>query len=98
MANESGRRKIEVREATRADIPDLMALNRAAYPDLAVDNIVWTRAQLMSHLRIFPQGQIVAILGGEIVGAVASLIVDLGPDPLRLHTLDRKSTRLNSSH
>ena len=41
---------------------------------------------MVSHQRIFPQGQLVAELDGQIVGAVASLIVDLGPDPLRLHT------------
>lgn len=88
MGNRKGRRKIEIREAILADLPDLMALNRAAYSDLAEDNVVWNRAQLRSHLRIFPQGQIVALIGGEIVGAVASLIVDLGSDPLRLHTFE----------
>ncbi len=88
MTKQKRQVKIEIREATRADIPDLMKLNRQAYPDLAEDNIVWNREQLLSHLRIFPQGQIVALIRGQIVGAVASLIVDLGPDPLRLHTFE----------
>jgi len=77
---------IEVRQATRADIPELIALNKAAYPTLAKENIVWGEGHLISHLRIFPQGQLVALHKGKIVGAVATLIVDLGRDPLRHHT------------
>ncbi len=75
-----------VREATRKDIPALMELNRAAYPVLAGDNIVWGETHLLSHLRIFPQGQLVAEEKGKILGAVSSLIVNLGSDPLRHHT------------
>ncbi len=78
--------QIRVRMATKADIPSLIALNRAAYPVLAGDNIVWAEAHLESHLRIFPEGQLVAVVGSKIVGAVASLIVDLGRDSLRNHT------------
>lgn len=77
---------VKIREATRADIPALLALNRAAYPVLANDNVVWGETHLRSHLRIFPQGQIVAEVDGKILGAVSSLLVDLGPDPLRHHT------------
>jgi predicted amidohydrolase/GNAT superfamily N-acetyltransferase len=77
---------IQIRQATSADVPALVALNRAAYPTLAEDNIVWAPSHLESHQRIFPQGQLVAELDGRIMGAVATLIVDLGPNPLRDHT------------
>jgi predicted amidohydrolase/ribosomal protein S18 acetylase RimI-like enzyme len=77
---------VQVREATRKDIPALMALNRAAYPVLADENIVWGETHLLSHLRVFPQGQIVAETKGKIVGAVSSLIVNMGSEPLRQHT------------
>jgi predicted amidohydrolase/GNAT superfamily N-acetyltransferase len=77
---------IKVRQAVRADIPSLFALNREAYPDLAEENCVWGRSHLESHQRVFPQGQLVAEIAGKIVGAAASLIVDLGPNPLRQHT------------
>jgi predicted amidohydrolase/GNAT superfamily N-acetyltransferase len=80
------KRAVSIREATRADIPGLMALNRAAYPVLAEDNVVWGDTHLLSHQRVFPQGQLVAEVGGRLVGAVASLVVDLGPEPLRPHT------------
>jgi len=77
---------LTIREATRADIPALMKLNRAAYPVLADENVVWGESHLLSHQRIFPQGQLVAEAGRKIVGAVSTLIVDLGDDPLRSHT------------
>lgn len=77
---------IQVRQATRADIPHLMALNREAYPTLAQENVVWGEAHLRSHQRVFPEGQLVAEHEGRIVGAASSLIVHLGPDPLREHT------------
>lgn len=76
-----------VREATPRDIPELMQLNRAAYPMLAEDNVVWGESHLQSHQRVFPQGQLVAQTpDGRIVGAAASLIVNMGSDPLRFHT------------
>ena len=75
-----------MREATRADVPALLELNRAAYPLLAEENVVWGESHLLSHLRVFPQGQLVAEIRGRIVGAAASLIVSMGSDPLRLHT------------
>ncbi len=77
---------VRVREATPRDIPALVQLNRAAYPTMAEDNVVWGESHLTSHLRIFPQGQLVAEMNGRLVGAVASLIVNMGPDPLRYHT------------
>jgi predicted amidohydrolase/GNAT superfamily N-acetyltransferase len=78
--------KVLVREATRADVPRLVELNSIAYPAIATEDVVWGERHLVSHQRVFPQGQLVAELDGQVVGAVASLIVDLGPDPLRHHT------------
>jgi predicted amidohydrolase/GNAT superfamily N-acetyltransferase len=75
-----------VREATRADVSTLVKLNELVYPAVATEDVVWGERHLVSHQRIFPQGQLVAELDGEVVGAVATLIVDLGPDPLRHHT------------
>ena len=86
MAKKKLQSAIEIREATRTDIPALLALSRAAYPAMAVDNVVWEERHLLSHLRIFPQGQMVAVVDGELIGAAASLVVELGPDPLRPHT------------
>lgn len=77
---------IKVREATRGDVPALIELNKAAYPVMAGENIVWGETHLLSHQRVFPQGQLVAEASGKIVGAASTLIVDLGREPLRFHT------------
>ncbi len=83
---EGKKSKVRVREATSKDIPALVALNRAAYPLLAEDNVVWGESHLTSHQRLFPHGQLVAEVRGRIVGAAASLVVHLGSEPLRYHT------------
>ena len=75
-----------VREATRDDIETLVELNRLAYPESSEENIIWGRSHLLSHLRIFPQGQLVAEIDGRVIGGASSLIVDMGPEPLRMHT------------
>jgi len=75
-----------VRQVTPADLSALVMLNHLAYPDLVEDNVVWTEAQVRNHLAVFPEGQLVVERAGEIIGAVSSLIVELGRDPLRRHT------------
>jgi predicted amidohydrolase/GNAT superfamily N-acetyltransferase len=67
-------------------VAQLVKLNEIAYPVMALEDVVWGERHLVSHQRIFPQGQLVAELDGQVVGGAASLIVDLGPDPLRHHT------------
>ena len=61
-------------------------MNKAAYPVLAGENVVWGESHLASHLRVFPQGQLVAEVKGKIVGAAASLMVHFGSDSFRPHT------------
>ena len=84
--NKASKGHIRVRVATQADIPYLVALNHAAYPVLANENVVWAESHLRSHQRVFPDGQLVALHGDRIVGAAASLVVDMGREPLRPHT------------
>ncbi len=74
MSKSKPKAAVKIRRATRTDIPKLVELNIAAYPNLAEDNIVWGEAHLASHLRIFPQGQFVAEAKGKIVGAAASFV------------------------
>ena len=80
------RATVKVRLATPDDIDELVELNHAAYPLMAEDNIVWAASHLRSHQRHFPEGQMVATHKGRIVGAVSTLIVNLGDNPLRQHT------------
>ncbi|MGQ0712136.1 MAG: GNAT family N-acetyltransferase [Gemmatimonadaceae bacterium] len=64
---------IVVRQTTPADFPGIIALTQATYPGAPT----WREEQLASHLRVFPEGQFVAVRRdtGEIVGMAASLIV-----------------------
>jgi len=78
--------RVKLRRATKSDIPKLVQLNREAYPVLAHENVVWGEAHLYSHQQIFPQGQLVAEVNGKILGAISTLIVHMGSDPLRHHT------------
>ena len=60
-----------------ADIPGVIALSARAFPGQPP----WTDSELRSHLRAFPEGQLVAIdpATGKVVGSASSLI-------LRWHT------------
>jgi len=77
---------LQIRAVAPADIPHLVALNCAAYPDLIQDEVVWTEPQLRSHLVVFPEGQLVAELDGRPVGAISTLILHRDIDPLAKHT------------
>lgn len=78
--------EILLRPAETADIPALIKLNKRAFPLMAEENVVWSERQIRNHLKLFPAGQIVAVVDGRIVGAVASLIIQSGRDPYRAHT------------
>jgi GNAT superfamily N-acetyltransferase len=77
---------ILLRRATLADVPRLAELNRAAYPDLVEDGVVFDPSQLLAHIERFPKGQIVAEKEGIIVGAIATLVLPRVIDALAQHT------------
>ena len=64
---------VVVRRTTIEDFPGVIALTRETYPGAPS----WTEEQLASHLRVFPEGQSVAVHRdtGRVVGMAASLIV-----------------------
>lgn len=64
-----------IRVAERSDVPRLVAMNHAAYPELLADGIVFDGAQLAAHQAVFPSGQLVLEDDGIVVGALATLIV-----------------------
>lgn len=61
------------------DIPKIIYLQKKSFPALAKFGNIWHTDELSSHLEIFPEGQVVAELQGEIVGSATSLIVFLDP-------------------
>jgi hypothetical protein len=77
---------VSIRRSMPGDVSALVALNRAAYPDLAEQEVVFTEAQLRAHTEIFPRGQLLAEIDGVVVGAIATLILPRAVDPLAPHT------------
>ena len=77
---------VQVRAAVQADVPSLVAMNHAAYPELVEENVVWSPEQIRLHLARFPEGQLVAEVGGAPRGAISTFIVPRGRDPLAPHT------------
>lgn len=64
--------RVQVRNTRPEDFPGIAELSRRVYPQAPP----WSPEQLASHLRVFPEGQFVAVEpGGGVVGMAASLIV-----------------------
>ena len=66
--------QVTVRNTAPRDFAGITDLCRRIYPDTPP----WDAAQLSSHLKVFPEGQFVAVYGSDekVVGMSASLIVD----------------------
>jgi len=61
-----------IRQTTMDDIEPLLAMQRLCFPGMDP----WKVDQLRSHLSVFPEGQMVAELDGEIIGSCSSLIIN----------------------
>jgi predicted amidohydrolase/GNAT superfamily N-acetyltransferase len=63
---------LEVRTAVPDDVPGILALIGRAYPGFGN----YSAGQISGQINNFPEGQFVAVLGGEIVGYCASSRID----------------------
>jgi ribosomal protein S18 acetylase RimI-like enzyme len=72
---------VVVRNTQSEDIPKIVDLQKESFPYLARYGNIWHQEELESHLRIFPQGQFVAVEpDGLIVGSASTLMVSLNPE------------------
>jgi ribosomal protein S18 acetylase RimI-like enzyme len=72
---------VVVRNTQSEDIPKIVDLQKESFPYLARYGNIWHPEELESHLRIFPQGQFVAVEpDGLIVGSASTLMVSLNPE------------------
>ncbi len=62
---------IIVRPTTISDVPALLALQKRVYPTIAP----WKSEQLVRQLTMFPQGQLVAVRGEQLLGCASSLVI-----------------------
>lgn len=74
------------RIATAADVPGLVAMNHAAYPELVEADVVWNAAQLHAHQVRFAEGQLVVERDGVLLGAISTFVVPPARDPMAQHT------------
>lgn len=64
-----------VRQMTSDDFAGVLALQPLCFPPPFPQDSVWEQSDLEAHLRIFPAGQHVAVLDGEIVGSSSCLVI-----------------------
>jgi len=72
--------EVIIRKTASDDIAKIVSLQKESFPYLARSGNIWHPAELQSHLRIFPEGQCVADLDGQVIGSASSLIVQLEPE------------------
>lgn len=78
--SEQAHRDIIIRKTLLEDIPKIINLQKESFPYLAKYGNIWHESELQNHLRIFPEGQCVADLNGQIIGSATTLIVMLEPE------------------
>jgi len=71
---------IRVRPWTREDLPQIVECQRAAYPDYPESGMYDLRMYELEFAS-FPEGQLLAEVGGKVIGYATSLIVQLDAAP-----------------
>ena len=66
--------KVEIRNLQKEDYDQLASSFTRVYADGS--DVFWTPEQIDTLIRIFPEGQIVVVVDGKIVGCALSIIVD----------------------
>ena len=66
--------KVEIRNLQREDYDQLASSFTRVYADGS--DVFWTPKQIDKLIRIFPEGQIVVVVDGKIVGCALSIIVN----------------------
>lgn len=65
-------KKIKIRQITVDDYDDIVKMQARCFPGM----VTWTREQIESQVRIFPEGQLCIEYDGRIVASSSCLIVD----------------------
>lgn len=72
MPRQTSRSALQVRNATLADIPGIVALSAKVYPAMGA----YPEGMIQGQLVNFPEGQFVVEYEGDVVGYAASFIID----------------------
>ena len=88
-----------VRNTQPEDISKIVDLQTESYPYLSRYGNIWHSEELESHLRIFPQGQFVAVEpDGTIVGSASTFIVSLNPEYMEHTWIEITADGLFTTH
>jgi GNAT superfamily N-acetyltransferase len=68
--------EIKIYQTTEAHIKGLAELQRIVFPTLA-DHEYITEEKYLSHIKIFPEGQLVAMDGDRVVAGSSSMLIDI---------------------
>jgi GNAT superfamily N-acetyltransferase len=60
---------------TPADVPQVVALQREAFPPPFSEDLHWTEGHLLSHLVVYPAGQLVAVVQDQVVGSCSNTLI-----------------------
>ena len=71
-----GKKKVKIRRWRKEDIPAIIDCHEIAYGDYP-DDVEYDQRLHEHMLEAFPEGQIMAEIGGKIVGYATSIIVQL---------------------
>lgn len=69
--------KVTIRKMEEKDIPQIVKLQKVAFPYMAAEGVYWKPKQLEAHLQTFQEGQFVAEYKDKIIGSCSSLIIQL---------------------
>jgi len=67
-----------IRPAQVGDIPGMVALQRACFPEPFPEDFLWKPNHLEAHLDKFPEGQFVAEVDGVLAGSASNCRIGLG--------------------
>mgnify|MGYP001386529230 CR=1 FL=1 len=71
--------QVKVRPYTLADWDALFRIQRECFPPPYPVEQLWSREQIESHVRLFPEGALCAEVSGEVVGSATALIIAFDP-------------------
>lgn len=82
-------RVVEVRTLQEQDVAGVVGLQRSCFPHPFPESLLWRTEDIGRHIEVFPEGQFVALLDGQVVGSASSLVV---PEDIWARHLDWEAT------
>ncbi|WP_342526994.1 GNAT family N-acetyltransferase [Chryseomicrobium sp. FSL W7-1435] len=73
-------RQAWVRTYHSSDFDELIQIQRESFPPPFPDELLWTREQLESHIRLYPEGALCVEVEGKLAGSITSLRINYTPE------------------